>query len=373
MRRLWRISILFLILGGAVRAGAVPTLIKQAPDNVSGPVTFASATTAGNTIICTYYQSGGPTTPVAVVSDASNGTYSTAAYNNTGVNGTVGIAYRLSANSTTSVSIAPGSGGMIGEFTCFEYSGVSGFDSGSPTFTEVTSYTANVGTLNTSTLGSTGELIITKCVTNLQSSVAASGYTEIDGTGGDGSYSTIASTSSFTGQIGTASAPNTIDIVLAGFTATGVSTGHGFSSVSTTDISITGTNTTATSLNLNVTGTNGGITLGPNGSGIVTLGGTSPSITSLGSLSLQSGAGSALTLGNNAAASTAIVRSGTGKIFLTGGNVGVGTATPGTQLDVNGGLRIGDDATACSTTNAGEIKYSSNLMYYCNGSAWTAF
>lgn len=39
------------------------------------------------------------------------------------------------------------------------------------------------------------------------------------------------------------------------------------------------------------------------------------------------------------------------------GNVGIGTTTPAAKLDVNGGIRMADDATAASATNVGTLRY----------------
>jgi hypothetical protein len=53
------------------------------------------------------------------------------------------------------------------------------------------------------------------------------------------------------------------------------------------------------------------------------------------------------------------------------GNIGVGTATPQSALHVYGGeLQVGSSGAGCSSANAGAVRYSSGLMYYCTGSAW---
>jgi hypothetical protein len=55
------------------------------------------------------------------------------------------------------------------------------------------------------------------------------------------------------------------------------------------------------------------------------------------------------------------------------GNVGIGTSTPRSKLEVAGGVQIGDDTSACSLTKVGTLRYSSSSVQFCNGSAWQAF
>lgn len=55
--------------------------------------------------------------------------------------------------------------------------------------------------------------------------------------------------------------------------------------------------------------------------------------------------------------------------------VGIGTTTPQAMLDVAGGVKVADDATICSTTTKGAVRYnsSSNKFEGCDGSDWAAF
>jgi hypothetical protein len=53
------------------------------------------------------------------------------------------------------------------------------------------------------------------------------------------------------------------------------------------------------------------------------------------------------------------------------GNVGIGTTAPQAKLDVAGGIRMGNDTRACTSTIAGLMRYNSGNLELCNGSAWS--
>jgi hypothetical protein len=55
-----------------------------------------------------------------------------------------------------------------------------------------------------------------------------------------------------------------------------------------------------------------------------------------------------------------------------GANVGIGTTTPASRLDVAGGVKLGDDVATCAAAKAGTIRYNTGAMQFCNGTAWTA-
>src|ERR1019366_5604173 len=117
---------------------------------------------------------------------------------------------------------------------------------------------------------------------------------------------------------GGAAVPTWSTITMAGNAITYPAAGN-LSTTGANDNTITGTNTDATAINLNVTGVNGGITLGANGTGVVTVNGTTPTITSPAAkgLLVEAISGQTTTLGNSAAASATTLQSGTGGIVLS--------------------------------------------------------
>lgn len=65
---------------------------------------------------------------------------------------------------------------------------------------------------------------------------------------------------------------------------------------------------------------------------------------------------------------------GTEKVRIDStGKVGIGSTTPQSKLDVNGAIRIGVDATACSSTIAGAMRFNTPNVEFCNGTTWAAF
>ncbi len=53
--------------------------------------------------------------------------------------------------------------------------------------------------------------------------------------------------------------------------------------------------------------------------------------------------------------------------------IGIGTNSPVTKLDVNGPIKFGTTATACSSALAGTQRYNLDAMEFCNGTTWTPF
>ncbi|MES2803657.1 MAG: tail fiber domain-containing protein [Bdellovibrionota bacterium] len=74
----------------------------------------------------------------------------------------------------------------------------------------------------------------------------------------------------------------------------------------------------------------------------------------------------------NATSATQWITNGA-NIYYSTGNVGIGTTTPVTQLEVSGGLRISMESATCAANYAGTLRYNAGSMEYCNGISWSAF
>ncbi len=94
---------------------------------------------------------------------------------------------------------------------------------------------------------------------------------------------------------------------------------------------------------------------------------------------LSGRAGGQYLTGGTAASESLIVDSTSnatkGNIVLnpSGGNVGIGVASPLSKLDVNGSIKFGNDTSGCSPGHAGSQRYNGTAMEFCDGSSWTPY
>ncbi len=57
--------------------------------------------------------------------------------------------------------------------------------------------------------------------------------------------------------------------------------------------------------------------------------------------------------------------------ILGNGNIGIGTTTPQARLDVNGGIRVGNDTATCTSSNVGTLRYNNGGLQVCTASGWS--
>ena len=56
---------------------------------------------------------------------------------------------------------------------------------------------------------------------------------------------------------------------------------------------------------------------------------------------------------------------------LIAGTIGIATTSPQAKLDVNGGARVGADAT-CNGSKAGTLAWNTSTLQVCNGTSWSS-
>lgn len=66
---------------------------------------------------------------------------------------------------------------------------------------------------------------------------------------------------------------------------------------------------------------------------------------------------------------------GSTQLVVSGGKVGIGTASPTVSLETAGEIKVGNSSTACTGTTEGAIRYNSTTkrMEFCNASSWQQF
>ena len=57
--------------------------------------------------------------------------------------------------------------------------------------------------------------------------------------------------------------------------------------------------------------------------------------------------------------------------ILGNGNIGIGTTAPQARLDVNGGIRVGNEATNCTSSNIGTLRYNNGGLQVCRAEGWS--
>ena len=60
-------------------------------------------------------------------------------------------------------------------------------------------------------------------------------------------------------------------------------------------------------------------------------------------------------------------------LIAPSGNVGIGTTSPVTKLEISGGVKISMESASCAVSYAGTLRYNSGSVEFCNGTTWSAF
>jgi hypothetical protein len=57
----------------------------------------------------------------------------------------------------------------------------------------------------------------------------------------------------------------------------------------------------------------------------------------------------------------------------TSGNVGIGTTNPQAILDISGGVKVGNDSSACTSAKSGVLRTKNGQLEICNGLNWLTY
>ncbi len=370
-------------LGSGVKTYPVSaTTFEQAFSNITpslscdagGPVSYSPLADDVRKIVMQFHDGGGwQTLPAMNINAVPYAMYANDAQKLGGVSATAFV-------QDTDLATCAGGQALFYNGTSFSCVAVGGGGVTSSTIAAALGYTpaddaamtSNVSSVSTTVFSVSSTVAsLSSSVSTLSSTVAAS-FAAITNSQWVTSGTTISYNGGYVG-IGTSDPKGVLDVSSSGTTNLGAVTALPL------QLRGSGSDTTATGIAIynpsNPTGSFFGITFT----------GASFTGTRLGIPNLSNGV---LLYGNSAATQpvsfVAIGTSTAAPIYLStnnvirqtiapSGNVGIGTTTPVTKLDVSGGVRIGMESGSCAADLAGTLRYTSGNVEYCNGTTWQAF